>query len=74
MTDTGIAGDATRRAAHPRDAEAADGTRASRPRRRRLPQGGVALVVALVVAIGGLVAIVAFLAPLASAAGGCGGG
>jgi hypothetical protein len=74
MTDSGIAGDVTCQTAHPCDATAAEGAEASRPRRRRLPQGALALAVALVVAIGGLIAIVTFLAPLASAAGGCGGG
>jgi hypothetical protein len=74
VTDTGIAGDVTGRTAHPRSAAAAEGAGAWRPRRRRPPQGVLALALALVVAIGGLIAIVTFLAPLASAAGGCGGG
>jgi hypothetical protein len=76
MTDTGIAGDATRGTAHPWNAVAAGEAGPARPGRRRPPQGlpAVALAVAVAVAIGGLIAIAAFLAPLASAAGGCGGG
>ena len=74
MTSMGVAGDVTRGTAHPCNAAAAEGARAWRPRRRRPPQGVVALAVALLVGIGGLIVIVRFLAPLASAAGGCGGG